>query len=473
MGMQFSARGSVSAVALALMALGAPARAETTLTVGIGTQDTTTNTATTGVVIRQLKLIEKYLPTTGKYADIKIQLDWQNFTSGPPVTNGMMAGKLQFGAMGDYPLVVNGYTFRNNPESQSELIAVAAYNLYGSGNGIVVNKDSPYFEFDDLKDKVVSVPFGSATHGMVLKALQDKGYPPSFFRLVNQSPEVGSTNIQEKKIDGHADFVPFAELLPFRGFARKIFDGVETKLPTWHGVVVRTDFARKYPEIVEAYLKAVLDAEAWVKADPKRAAEQISAWTGTDKEVVYIFLGPGGIMTIDPTIKAPLVEAAREDVKVLQKLDRVKEFDVGPWVNDTYLRKVFAERGLDYEQRRAATANYEISGKDPFCNKPIAEPRSAGEIWVKGGDIQPYASAACTLGAINALKARNQEVGVAYVFDAARGIKIFAREAFYVVGADKAIAPFLLRRDAEAHAGKTGAKVMPFDDALKAVVTGG
>ena len=461
--------GTVSAAAL--LALAAPARAET-LTVGIGTQDTTTNTATVGVVIRQLKLLEKYLPKTGKYADKTIQLDWQNFTSGPPVTNGMMAGKLQFGAMGDYPLVVNGATFQNNPESKSQLIAVAAYNLYGSGNGIVVHKESEYFAFEDLKGKVVSVPFGSAAHGMVLKALQDKGYPATYFRLVSQSPEVGSTNLQEKKIDAHADFVPFAELLPFRGFARKVFDGVETKLPTFHGVVVRTDFAKQYPEIVDAYLKAVLDADSWVKADPKRAAEQISAWTGTDKEVVYIFLGPGGIMTIDPTIKPQLTDAAREDVKVLQKLDRIKEFDVGPWVEDGYLRKVFAERGLDYDKQRASLANYEVSGRDAFCDKPITEPRKAGEIWVKGGDIKPYSSAACTLGALGAFREKGQAVDVAYVFDTARGIKLFAREAFYVLDGQGGIAPYLLKQDAEA-AAAGGGKVMPFEDALKAAVTRG
>lgn len=471
---RFPGLGSVSALALlALTGIGSavPARAET-ITVGIGTQDTTTNTATVGVVIRQLKLLEKYLPKTGKYADKTIQLDWQNFTSGPPVTNGMMAGKLQFGAMGDYPLVVNGATFQNNPESQSQLIAVAAYNLFGSGNGIVVNKETDYFSFEDLKGKVVSVPFGSAAHGMVLKALQDKGYPATYFRLVSQSPEVGSTNLQEKKIDAHADFVPFAELLPFRGFARKVFDGVETKLPTWHGVVVRTDFAKQYPEIVEAYLKAVLDADAWVKEDPKRAAEQISAWTGTDKEVVYIFLGPGGIMTIDPTIKPQLVDAAREDVKVLQKLDRIKDFDVGPWVNDTALRKVFAERGLDYDRQRATTANYEVQGEDTFCKKSITEPRKAGEIWVKGGAIKPYSSAACTLGALNEMKAKGQAVDVAYVFDTARGIKLFAREAFYVVDGQGGMAPFLLKQDAEA-AAKGGGKVMNYDEALKAAVTGG
>ena len=117
-----------------------PAQAQT-VTIGIGTQDTTTNTVTTGVVIRELKLLEKYLPKDGKYAKVKFQLDWNNFTSGPPVTNGMMANKLQFGAMGDYPLVVNGFTFQSNPESKSRLIAVAAYSLSGSGNGIVVNKE--------------------------------------------------------------------------------------------------------------------------------------------------------------------------------------------------------------------------------------------------------------------------------------------------------------------------------------------
>jgi len=274
---------TVASMTVAAAMAWSAARAET-VTIGIGTQDTTTNTVTAGTIIRELHLLEKYLPKDGKYANIKFELDWQNFTSGPPVTNGMMANKLQFGMMGDYPLIVNGFTFSNTPDSQSRLIAVAAYNQFGSGNGIVVHKDSPYFELSDLKGKVVSVPFGSAAHGMVLKAMQDRGWPADYFQLVSQTPEVGSTNLQEKKIDAHADFVPFAELLPFRGFARKIFDGVETKLPTFHGVVVRTDFAEKYPEVVVAYIKALIEANAWFRADPKIASAKIQEWTGINKE---------------------------------------------------------------------------------------------------------------------------------------------------------------------------------------------
>jgi NitT/TauT family transport system substrate-binding protein len=467
----FSRKLTIAALAVATAMAGSAARAET-VTIGIGTQDTTTNTATAGTIVRELHLLEKYLPKDGKYANIKFELEWQNFTSGPPVTNGMMANKLQFGMMGDYPLIVNGFTFSNNPESQSRLIAVTAYNQFGSGNGIVVHKDSPYYELSDLKGKVVSVPFGSAAHGMVLKAMQDRGWLPDYFQLVSQTPEVGSTNLQEKKIDAHADFVPFAELLPFRGFARKIFDGVETKLPTFHGVVVRTDFADKYPEVVVAYLKALIEANAWFRADPKTASAKIQEWTGINKEVVYIFLGPSGNMTTDPTIKPLLIDAAGKDVEVLQKLGRMKEFDVGKWVDDSYIRKAFAELKLDYDSQLKSLANYEVKGEDSFCHKPISDPHKAGEVWVDGEDIAPFSSAACTLGAYSSIKATGKKINVAYVFDTARGIKLFADQAFYAVAKDT-IAPFLLKKEAEDYAAKSGGKVLGFEDALKAVGNGG
>lgn len=310
----------------------------------------------------------------------------------------MMANKLQIGMMGDYPLIVNGFTFDSNPESKSRLIGIAAYSLSGSGNGIVVHKDSPYYDLADLKGKLVSVPFGSAAHGMVLKAMQDRGYASDFFQLVSQSPEVGSTNLQEKKIDAHADFVPFAELLPFRGFARKIFDGVETNLPTFHGIVVRTDFAEKYPEVVVAYFKAVIAANQWLRDDPKLAAEKIQEWTGISKEVVYIFLGPSGNMTTDPSIKPALIDAAAADVKVLQNLGRMKEFEPKKWVDDSYIRKAYSEMKLDYDAQLASTKNYEISGDDPSARSrsPIrARPaRSGSTIQASCPSRQPAARSA-------------------------------------------------------------------------------
>ena len=104
---QHSGRKLLVVATLAASVHAVAANAQTTVTIGIGTQDTTTNTVTVGAIIRRLNLMDKYLPKDGKYATIKFEFEWQNFPSGPPVTNGMMANKLQFGAMGDYPLIVN------------------------------------------------------------------------------------------------------------------------------------------------------------------------------------------------------------------------------------------------------------------------------------------------------------------------------------------------------------------------------
>lgn len=450
------------------------------VTVGIGTQNTTTNTVTGGIVIEKLGLMDKYLAElkkTPKYKDIEFKFDWQNFTSGPPVTNGMIANKLQIGMMGDYPLLVNGATFQASPETRSELIAVIAYNANGAGNGLVVHKDSPYYQLSDLKGKRVSVPFGSAAHGMLLKAMEDRGWKEDFWELSSQSPEVGTTNLQERKIDGHANFVPFAELLPYRGFARKIFDGVETKAPTFHGVAVRKDFADKYPEFVVAYIKALMDANDWMRKDPKLATQKIEEWTKIEKEVVYMFLGPSGVHTLDPTIKPKWIEAIKYGAGVLQRMGRVKEFNADAWVNETYIKQAFKEKGLDYDKQKVSYAGYEIGGVDPLCKKPIKTPREGGEVWIEAGALTAYSSTMCTLGGIKQALSQGKQVGVAFVFDKTFGIKLFADKAFYALNTKDPkkleIVPFLLKKDAEAWAAKTGGRVANYTEVLAVAKAGG
>ncbi|MEO3690214.1 ABC transporter substrate-binding protein [Roseateles paludis] len=458
---------------LSLVAAGSAATAAPQeVVIGIGTQNTTTNTVTGGVVLKELKLLEKHLPKTGKYKDIVFKLDWQNFTSGPPITNGMMAKKLHIGMMGDYPLLVNGATGQSQPGNETQLIAVIAYNAFGSGNGVVVHKDSPFYELADLKGKSVSVPFGSAAHGMLLQAMQTRGWSENFWSLSSQSPEVGTTNLQEKKLDGHADFVPFSDLLPFRGFARKIFDGAETKVPTFHGVVVRKDFAEQYPEVVVAYIRALMEANDWLRSNPAAAAAKIEEWTKIEKEVAYLYLGPGGIHTLDPSIKPRWLDAIKIGHEVLTKLNRVKPLDINAWVNESYVKQAFAQLKLDYAAQKQTLANYDITGTDAFCKQPVTRPKEAGEVWLDGAAPAPHASALCTLGALSKAQASGKKLRVAYVYDKALGIKVFADKAFYsMVATDPKkpqIMPFLLKKDAEAHAASSGGKLASYSEALAA-----
>src|SRR3954471_13617463 len=270
------------------LAFTAPALAET-VDITVGHQSMCTDTYTAGIVVKELGLLEKNLPTDGRYKDVTYRVTWNDYASGGPITNEMLAGKLNVGVMGDYPLIVNGTKFQATESLRTLYVAGTGYNLKGSGNAIVVPVASDVYSLADLNGKSVSTPVGSAAWGMLLKALQDQRMPVTSVALKNQAPPVGAANIAAGKIDAHADFCPWPEIMEFRGTGRKIYDGSETGVPYLHGVVVRTDFSERNPALGVAFIQAIHDAGEWIKQDPLRAAELMEKWTGVEKEVLYIY----------------------------------------------------------------------------------------------------------------------------------------------------------------------------------------
>jgi NitT/TauT family transport system substrate-binding protein len=158
-----------AAVLLTASALGS-AHAET-IRVAIGTQDTTINCVTGGLLIRELKLLERFLPQEGRYKDATYDVQWRNFTSGAPLTNEMVAGKLDLGSMADFPGSLNGAAFVKAGR-RSLFISVLSGSIKGSGNGVVVPSASPVQSFAELKGKTISVPFASTAHGLLLRAVK-------------------------------------------------------------------------------------------------------------------------------------------------------------------------------------------------------------------------------------------------------------------------------------------------------------
>ena len=465
---------SLAGLAAVLGLASSSGAAPETIRIGIGHQSLCTDTYSGGITVKQLGLLDKHLPRTGKYAGVKYDVVWEDYTSGPPITSQMLAGKLDIGVMGDYPLLVNLARFQETNSLRSVVVSMTGYNMYGSGNSIVVPADAPIYRFEDLKGKKVSVPFGSAAHGMLLKALVDRGLGADFFTLINQAPPIGATSIQEKKIDAHADFCPWGELMEFKGFARKIFDGSQASVAYLHGPVVRKDFVDKYPEIVVAYLKAVVEANEWITRNPEEATTKQEQWTSIPKEVLYLYFGRGGFLTLDATIKPKWIEVLKYDATVLQKMNIIKGADVEGFVDDRFVKQAYRELGRDYtrEQRAMVAGTSPLDGKDASTGAPIKDPRAAAELWLKGETIRPYASLATMMGALREAESSGRIVNAAYVFDSSTGLKLFAHRAFYVAGGTGKAVPasliaFAWKEEAEAFATKHGGRVLSLDEAKK------
>jgi NitT/TauT family transport system substrate-binding protein len=460
----------LSALSL-LLAFGA-ADAET-IRVAIGTQDTTINCATGGLIIRELKLLEKYLPRDGKYKDMQYDIQWKNFTSGAPLTNEMLAGKLDIGSMADFPGSFNGAAFQKAGK-QSLFITVLSGSTTGSGNGIVVPKASSVQSLSELKGKTISVPFASTAHGMLLRAVKAQGWDPEKdVNITTQAPEIAGSALQSNKVDAHADFVPFAELFPHRGYARKIYDGTQANTPTFHGSLVDAEFAKKYPEIVTAFLRAAIEADRLFAAEPEKYSELIAKVTGIEAEVNYLFHGPLGLQTRDFTWKPEYRQAVKTSLETLRLLKRTdNDIDADAFVNDQYIRAAFKQAGLDYDARLKNYAKLPLTAKDAVTGKPIADVKRVAQIWVEGEPlVRHYASPESALADLATLEKAGKKVRAVYAQDRESGIKLFANDAWFVSSGKREINAFLLKESADAWAKKNNGKVLDFNG-VKAAIAG-
>lgn len=437
--------------------LASPVSAET-IKIAIGHQSMCTDTYTAGIVVKELKLLEKYLPTDGKYADAEYSIKWSDYSSGGPITNQMLANKLNFGVMGDYPLIVNGAKFQETDSLRTKYVAGTGYNLKGSGNAIVVPVASDLYSIDQLKGKSISTPVGSAAWGMLLKAMQDEGISSKEYSLKNQSPAVGAANIAAGKIDAHSDFCPWSELMEFRGTGRKVYDGSETGVPYLHGVVVREDFADKYPEVVTAFVKAVYEAGDWIREDPIRAVDMMEKWTGVEKEVLYIYFSKGGHLTLDPSIKGEWVDALKFNHGVLVKEKAIPPLDFDEWITEDYVKAAYKELGKDY-----------MAEKNDMVDPAIANAELPMEIWHSRDGISTYPSFDAFLKAVTDFRGTGAKLNATYVYDKETGLKLFGKTAFFVK-TDEGFETFLRKPDADAYASKMKGTVMDMEEALATMV---
>ena len=462
-----------TAAALLIAAFSTLAHASETIRVAIGTQDTTINCATGGLLIRELKLLDKYLPRDGRYKDVSYDIQWKNFSSGAPLTNEMVADKLDLGSMADFPGANNGAAFLKAGK-QSLFITVLSGSTLGSGNGVVVPRDSKVTSISELKGHTISVPFASTAHGMLLRAVSAQGWDPQKdVNITTQAPEVAGPALQAGKIEAHADFVPFAELFEHRGIARKIYDGSQANAPTYHGSLVNAEYARKYPEVVVAFLRAALEADRLMAAEPEKYSELIEKVTGIEAAVNYLYHGPLGLQTRDLSWKPEYRQALKTSIETLKLLGRESTLIADDFIDDRYLREAYKLSSLSYETRLANRDKLPLKANDAVTGKPITDVQRAAGIWLQGEPkVRHYASIEAALGDLQKLEKAGQQARAMYVHDLIHRIKLLAPTSWYAVDAKGQLSAFLQKDAASAYASSNKGRVLDFA-AARAMVGAG
>ena len=238
--------------------------------------------AWSGVVMKGLKLYEKYLP---KGSTVEFQIGLQ----GGIIVNAMLAGKQHIGYMGDMPAIV-----ATTKERVADIRIVATAGLgFDQCNNMLVKNDAPKFANSGeaiqwMDGKVVAVPKGACTDRFALAVFEKEKINPASY--LNQNIEVITSGFRAGKLDAAAIWEPTASRLVEEGLARKVASGASVDENDGGFIDMRGDLIDQRPDVVKAWLNAELDAQLFM-ADPAntmaivKMAEQQT--TGFSQEVLW------------------------------------------------------------------------------------------------------------------------------------------------------------------------------------------
>ena len=217
-----------------------------------------------GVIMRDKKFYEKYLP---KGSNVSFQVGLQ----GAIIVNGMLAGKVDIGYVGDMPGIVS----TSHPEVRDVRIVSVLGLGYDQCNVFLTRTDAPQFKSSEealkwLDGKTVAVPKGSCTDRFAQAVFKEKSIKPSEY--LNQSIEVITSGFRAKKLDAAVIWEPTASRLIQEGLARKVASGASVNELDGGFMVMPQALIEQRPDVVKAWLEAELDAELFF-ADSKNAMD--------------------------------------------------------------------------------------------------------------------------------------------------------------------------------------------------------
>lgn len=319
-----------------------PQRPET-LNLSIGIQNSTITTVTAGLIIQRLRLLEHFLPKTGRYSSTQYQTRWRNYSTGAPIVQGLHSGELDIGILGDYPLLLSAVQQADTKETR--LVSFVSINPDGSCNAVIVPNESKIQSIEDLRGRTIAVPFSSSAHGMVMRSLNFANILTEVKLAALENSDIAHPFGHPTVADGYAHFAPFHDIAYHQGKFRYLQANNTNVLPAFYGVVVSATLAEQHPEIAIAYLRALNAAQYWYASTPS-ALPLISQWSNLDSEIISRILSTSYHTNqserffSEVTIRPDWIERHIAQLSQIPSNESLKTIDLDRWIQPEFLQKV-------------------------------------------------------------------------------------------------------------------------------------
>ena len=264
-----------------------------------------------------------------------IKVKWTVFQSGPPHFEALAANRLDFGSVGNSPVVS-----AQAAEIPFKEIANGSDGL--KGNAILVPKNSHINSFKDLKGKKIGVAKGSSGFNLLYRAIDHAGLTPNDVKVIQLQPDEAQPAFESGAIDAWSIWEPFISLQTLKNGAKVIDNGESLHVFSPNFVIARTAFTEEHPDLVVRFLKVYEKARLFEKEHKEEAIELYANSRKIDKEVVKRVLE--NIQSTNLPISDDIIQSQQDTADFQYKLGAIsKKIDTSQVVDNTYIEKALKE----------------------------------------------------------------------------------------------------------------------------------
>ena len=217
-----------------------------------------------------------------RLAPLHASVKWVEFPAGPQLLEGLNLGSVDVGYVGEAPPIF--------AQAAGAKFAYIGYDPAApEAEAILVPKDSAIKSVAELKGKKVALNKGSNVHYLLVRLLEKNGLKLSDIQPIYLAPADARAAFESGSVDAWVIWDPFAAAAEKAIGARVLANG-KGVVNNYQYYLAERGFVAKNPKLIQALFDDSVERGAWLKANLKKAAEQIAPLQGLPVEVVELSL---------------------------------------------------------------------------------------------------------------------------------------------------------------------------------------
>jgi len=209
-------------------------------------------------------------------------VEWCHYPSGIRLIDAFRSGELSLGVVGEGPPIFA-------QASAVPVVYVAAEAPAPEAEAIVVLRDSPIRDVAGLAGKKVALLQGSATHYLLIRALEEAGLQYGDVTIKFLFQDAARVAFEHRDVDawviGDPTLAELEQSLPIRTLRNG--KGLATN-PAYY--LATREFAEAHPQVLELFRQELQSAQRWALANVEEAAKSLAPQVGIAREAIGVSL---------------------------------------------------------------------------------------------------------------------------------------------------------------------------------------